>query len=168
MPRPAAEGGTLNRKAAGISPRRLGLRDLPRAIHHRAAFIGLLYLILGLPGRIAIARHHPEAEAVNMMGWLGFIAIVPWVQAFIWAFKPTDVVDLRYLRRETRPDTDEQIVRLTGKPGPEAASSQAPPPRGGPTTSTPAWTAHHRHLLHRCLAGFLPIQADQVSRPVGA
>lgn len=48
-----------------------------------AAFIVLIYLILGLPGRIAIARRHPEAEVVNMMGWLGFIAVVPWVQAFI-------------------------------------------------------------------------------------
>lgn len=81
-----------------------------------AGFVVLLYLILGLPGRIAIARRHPDAEAVNMMGWLGFIAIVPWVQAFIWAFKPTDVVDLRYTPRDTRRETDAQIARLTGKP----------------------------------------------------
>jgi hypothetical protein len=46
-------------------------------------------LVLGLPGRIAIARHHPEAEAVYLMGWVGFLAIVPWIQAFIWAFKPS-------------------------------------------------------------------------------
>src|SRR5712691_12911964 len=91
-----------------------------------AAFIVLIYLILGLPGRIAVARHHPEAEAVNIMGWLGFIAIVPWIQAFIWAFKPTDVVDIRYLPQDTRRDTDEQIARLTGKPVPEAPSPQAP------------------------------------------
>jgi hypothetical protein len=91
-----------------------------------AGFIILLYLILGLPGRIAIARRHPEAEAVNMMGWLGFIAIVPWVQAFIWAFKPTDVVDLRYLPQDTRRDTDEQIARLTGRPVPQAPSPAAP------------------------------------------
>jgi hypothetical protein len=24
------------------------------------------------------------------MGWTGFLAIVPWIQAFIWVFKPTD------------------------------------------------------------------------------
>lgn len=94
-----------------------------------AGSLGLLYLILGLPGRIAIARHHPEAEAVNMMGWLGFIAIVPWVQAFIWAFKPTDVVDIRYLPRDTRRDTDEQIARLTGRPAPKAAPSPPQPPQ---------------------------------------
>jgi len=33
--------------------------------------------ILGLPGRIAIARNHPEAEAVNLMGWIGFVVVVP-------------------------------------------------------------------------------------------
>jgi hypothetical protein len=92
-----------------------------------AGFMVLIYLILGLPGRIAIARRHPDAEAVNMMGWLGFIAIVPWVQAFIWAFKPTDVIDIRNLPRDTRRDTDEQIARLTGKPVPDTASPQALP-----------------------------------------
>ena len=40
-----------------------------------AGFIGLLYLMLSWSGRIAIARRDPEAEAVNMMGWLGFVAI---------------------------------------------------------------------------------------------
>jgi len=33
-----------------------------------AAFIVLLYLILGLPGRLAIARNHPEAEAGQLDG----------------------------------------------------------------------------------------------------
>ncbi len=28
----------------------------------------LMLLILGLPGRIAIARKHPDPEAVNLMG----------------------------------------------------------------------------------------------------
>jgi hypothetical protein len=91
-----------------------------------AGFVGLLALMLGLPGRIAIARHHPEAEAVNIMGWLGFLGVVPWVQAFIWALKPTNVIDIRNLPRETRRDTDEEIARLTGKPVPEAAPQTEP------------------------------------------
>jgi len=93
-----------------------------------AAFIVLLYLILGLPGRIAIARHHPEADAVNMMGWLGFLAVVPWIQAFIWALKPTNVVDIREFPPERRRETEEQIARLTSKPVPAAAPPEAPPP----------------------------------------
>ena len=92
-----------------------------------AASIVLIYLILGLPGRIAIARRHPDAEAVNIMGWLGFIAIVPWVQAFIWAFKPTDIIDIRNLPQATRRDTDEQIARLTGKPVPETPALRSTP-----------------------------------------
>ena len=58
---------------------------------------GLAFLVwlAGLPGRIAIARKHPDAEAVMIMGYSGFLVAVPWIQAFIWAFKPTDIVDIR-------------------------------------------------------------------------
>jgi|WetSurMetagenome_2_1015567.scaffolds.fasta_scaffold16652_6 hypothetical protein len=81
--------------------------------------------VLGLPGRIALARRHPEAEAVNLMGWVGFLAIVPWIQALIWAFKPTKVIDVRYFPREEARNIEEEIARLTGKtdaqktPGPK-------------------------------------------------
>jgi hypothetical protein len=33
-----------------------------------AAGLGVAVFVLGLPGRIAIARNHPEAEAVYLMG----------------------------------------------------------------------------------------------------
>jgi hypothetical protein len=94
--------------------------------------------ILGLPGRIAIARKHPEADAVYLMGWIGFIAVVPWIQALIWAFKPTDVVDLRYLPKDVQRETDAMIARLKGEaPPPQAPSPPAPPaksPDGTPTS----------------------------------
>jgi hypothetical protein len=35
-----------------------------------AAGLVVAVFILGLSGRIAIARKHPEADAVNLMGWL--------------------------------------------------------------------------------------------------
>ena len=57
-----------------------------------AGLVAMVF-ILGLPGRIAIARKHPNADAVNIMGWAGFLVVVPWIQAFIWAFKPTTVID---------------------------------------------------------------------------
>jgi len=85
--------------------------------------------ILGLPGRIAIARKHPEADAVNLMGWVGFVAIVPWIQALIWAFKPTDVVDIRYFPADVQRETEEMIARLRGKPvkpPPPPARSEEP------------------------------------------
>lgn len=67
-------------------------------------------LIAGLPGKIAISRKHPDAEAVNIMGWAGFLAVVPWIQAFIWAFKPTDIIDIRRFPAEERKAIDKEIA----------------------------------------------------------
>jgi len=90
-----------------------------------AAGLMLAVLIIGLPGRIAIARKHPEADAVNLMAYLGFLAVVPWVNAFIWAFKPTDVVDIRYLPRQEKLETDAMLARLTGAPEQPAQPSES-------------------------------------------
>lgn len=94
-----------------------------------ATFLSLAVLVLagvvfavwmaGLPGRIAIARKHPDAEAVKLMGWAGFLPLVPWIQAFIWAFKPTDIVDIRRFPPEEREEIDRMIARLRGAPPPE-------------------------------------------------
>ncbi|OSP54023.1 superinfection immunity protein [Pseudoruegeria sp. SK021] len=73
----------------------------------------LVVLVLGLPGRIAIARNHPDAEAIYAMGWVGFAAIVPWIQALIWAFKPTDKVDIRYFPQAERVSEQQSMEHLT-------------------------------------------------------
>ena len=92
-----------------------------------AALLTAGVFVLGLPGRIAIARHHPEADAVNLMGWIGFLAVVPWIQALIWAFKPTNVIDIRYLPEEERRETDAMIARLKGaEPPPRPDRSPTP------------------------------------------
>jgi len=83
-----------------------------------------LVFVLGLPGRIAIARKHPEAEAVNLMGWAGFMTVVPWIKALGWAFKPTDVIDIRYFPQQEQRDIEEQIARLKGK----SPAKQTPKP----------------------------------------
>ena len=93
------------------------------------AFLCLAVFVLGLPGRIAIARNHPDADAINVMGWVGFLAVVPWFQAFLWAFKPTTVVDIRYLPEDEQRETDAMIKRLKGgsptpKTGPPANKRQ--------------------------------------------
>jgi len=73
--------------------------------------------IAGLPGRIAIARKHPDAEAVKLMGWAGLLpTVLPWIQAFIWAFKPTDIVDIRRFPKEEARAIDEDIARLADDP----------------------------------------------------
>jgi hypothetical protein len=96
-------------------------------------FAGVLLgiFMLGLPGRIAIARKHPEAEAVRLMGYLGFLAVVPWIQAFMWAFKPTDIVDVRRLPAAEARAIEEEIARLRGREPAKPAPQESPPPPTG-------------------------------------
>lgn len=58
-----------------------------------------------------------------MMGWASFLAAVPWIQAFIWAFKPTDIVDIRRFPPEERQAIDEMIARLRGTAAPGEAKA---------------------------------------------
>lgn len=93
------------------------------------AVLALWIFLAGLPGRVAIARKHPEAEAVKMLGYAGLLpTIYPWMQALIWAFKPTDVVDIRRFPPEEARATEEDIVRLKGEAPPA-------PKEGGPNPS---------------------------------
>jgi hypothetical protein len=89
--------------------------------------------IAGLPGRIAIARKHPDAEAVRMMGWAGLLpTVLPWIQAFIWAFKPTDIVDIRRFPKEEARAIDADIARLEADPrrhGRHVEAADPAPPR---------------------------------------
>jgi len=95
------------------------------------AFIIFIVWLAGLPGRIAIARKHPDAEAVKVMGWAGLLVAVPWIQAFIWAFKPTDIIDIRRFPPEERAAIDEMIARLSGRAVPAGAQDTKPPPASG-------------------------------------
>ena len=100
------------------------------------AVIVILLWVAGLPGQIAIARKHPEAEAVKIMGYAGFLAMVPWIQAFIWAFKPTNVVDIRRFPAEEARATEEEIARLEGdkkKKQTGASADKQPSPDSDPT-----------------------------------
>jgi len=46
------------------------------------------------------------------MGWIGFLAIVPWIQALIWAFKPTDKIDIRNLPEAERAEERKRMEAL--------------------------------------------------------
>jgi hypothetical protein len=93
--------------------------------------IAFFVWLAGLPGRIAFARKHPEAEAVKLLGWAGILpTIYPWVQALIWAFKPTDVVDIRRFPREEAKWEEEELARLSGKAPPPQAKTKAAKPAG--------------------------------------
>ncbi|MEZ5571272.1 MAG: DUF3302 domain-containing protein [Halioglobus sp.] len=84
-----------------------------------------LVIMAGLPGKIAISRNHPDAEAVKMMGWAGFLAVVPWIQAFIWAFKPTDIIDIRRFPAEERESIAKEIARLRGEEPPTVPADKS-------------------------------------------
>jgi hypothetical protein len=105
------------------------------------AVVLILLFIGGLPGRIAVSRKHPDAEAVTVMGWAGFLAVVPWMQAFIWAFKPTDVVDIRRFPREEAKAIEEANARQRGEvPGAAHADAvrQKLAALANPTAGAPA------------------------------
>ncbi len=45
----------------------------------------VIYKLGSLPGSIARSRDHPQAEAINICGWMGIITIVLWPIAMVWA-----------------------------------------------------------------------------------
>ncbi|MGI9389961.1 MAG: DUF3302 domain-containing protein [Boseongicola sp.] len=52
------------------------------------------FIILArLPGKIATQRGHPQAEAINVAGWLGALSAgVFWPLALIWAFMKSPAI----------------------------------------------------------------------------
>jgi hypothetical protein len=55
------------------------------------AVITLWIFLAGLPGRIALSRKHPEAEAVKLLGFAGLLPTVyPWVQASLVGVESAD------------------------------------------------------------------------------
>ena len=51
------------------------------------SLVAILIVVAQLPGRMARARNHPQAAAINMAGWLGLLLTlgIVWVFAMIWA-----------------------------------------------------------------------------------
>ncbi len=58
------------------------------------AILVLLVLLLiwiyvklaALPGQTATERGHPQAEAINVLGWIGLLlGVAPWLVALVWA-----------------------------------------------------------------------------------
>jgi Na+-driven multidrug efflux pump len=46
-----------------------------------------IYMALGaMPGQKARERSHPQADAINVLGWVGLLlGVVPWLIALVWA-----------------------------------------------------------------------------------
>ena len=54
-----------------------------------------LFLELGaIPGRKARERGHPQADAINVLGWIGLLVGGPgWVVALVWAYTRPGLLD---------------------------------------------------------------------------
>ena len=52
------------------------------------ASFGAIWILLGMmPGRIARARQHPQADAINVCGWWGALTLgLLMPVAYIWAY----------------------------------------------------------------------------------
>ena len=64
--------------------------------------VGIVFIVLArLPGKIAAQRGHPQAEAINVAGWLGALAMgVFWPFALVWAFTRPTLVQSQVARNE--------------------------------------------------------------------
>lgn len=58
-------------------------------------FIIWLVVLLGpMPGRIAMERGHRQADAINILGWIGVITLgLAWPIALVWAYTKSDSQD---------------------------------------------------------------------------
>ena len=46
----------------------------------------LFIQVAGMPGTIARRRGHPQAKAINTLGWIGLpLGLVAWLVALVWA-----------------------------------------------------------------------------------
>ena len=61
----------------------------------------VIFLVVKLgpiPGKIARRRGHPQADAINVLGWIGVITLgLAWPLAVIWAYTRTGEQHAEYL-----------------------------------------------------------------------
>jgi hypothetical protein len=57
----------------------------------------LIFLELGaIPGNKAREKGHPQADAINILGWLGLLLAGPgWIIALVWAYTKPQAAPLR-------------------------------------------------------------------------
>ncbi len=63
------------------------------------AFVILLVVKLGpIPGNVAKSRGHPQADAINVLGWIGVVTLgLAWPIALVWAYTRSGEQQTAYL-----------------------------------------------------------------------
>jgi hypothetical protein len=52
-----------------------------------AASIFFVLWLAAFPGKVAAERQHPQAEAINVLGWLSLLTLfTTWPIALVWAY----------------------------------------------------------------------------------
>lgn len=58
--------------------------------------------LAALPGQKALERGHPQAEAINILGWIGLLlGVAPWLVALVWAYTKPPVLQATSSATET-------------------------------------------------------------------
>ncbi|MFT6286129.1 MAG: hypothetical protein ACJAYC_000010 [Halieaceae bacterium] len=52
-----------------------------------AVVIWIVVTLGAMPGKIAVQKQHPQAAAINVLGWIGIVTLgVGWFVAIVWAY----------------------------------------------------------------------------------
>jgi hypothetical protein len=70
-----------------------------------AVSIFFMIWLAGLPGRLANDRQHPQAAAINALGWLSFLTFfATWPIAIVWAYaRPANVAIQKTSAESSKP-----------------------------------------------------------------
>ena len=72
-----------------------------------AAGIWIAVLLGNLPGNMARAADHPQAEAISLLGWIGLLTMgLGWFAALVWA---------KYRPPAARVELEARIKQLEGQ-----------------------------------------------------
>jgi hypothetical protein len=88
-------------------------------------FFAVIVIVLGIikihtyPGKIAKARNHPQAEAIEVTSLLGLLIFPLWMAALVWAYSGAVVGSL--YAKQTAGNDDDESTRKERQPPPAAA-----------------------------------------------
>ena len=76
----------------------------------------LLVVKLGpIPGKIARKRGHPQADAINVLGWIGMVTLgLAWPVALVWAYTRPLVRDEQLGERIAALEADLAALKAEG------------------------------------------------------